>query len=245
MLETLRRWLGHKPPTLRLHGVEHWARTHGAIFRRVRNGEGFVVEGTQRNLRWRVEWGASHRPYVSGRELRVLAEMGLHRDLQALVLNRKLLEQSESAVFEQYVEGVQTSIDTQTPTEIRWLVMYPKLTPTELRGLDPRFGAVSSVKPWLMQWLGGPLTPALLAAGPLLRENDPFVLAIGRGRLTLRLAMPEPDPDAMNRWLQLFLLAALEAKRVAGDWQDSGFAPTSARPSAWGAEEPRSGHSLV
>lgn len=245
MLGTLKQWLGHKPAAAKLHAVEQWARGHGAIFRRVRNGEGFVVEGGPRNLRWRIEWGASHRPYVAGCELRLMAEMGLHRDLQALVLNRKLMEQSESTVFEQYVEGVQTSIDTQTPTEIRWLVMYPKLAPAELRGLDPRFGAVSSVKPWLMQWLGGQLTPALLAAGQTLRDNDPFVLAIGRGRLTLRLAMPEPDLDAMGRWLQLFQLAANEAKRVAGDWQDSGFAQTSVRPSAWGPEEPRSGHSMV
>lgn len=245
MLETLKHWLGHTPSATRLPGVEQWARGHGAIFRRVRNGEGFVIEGAQRGLRWRIEWGASHRPYVAGRELRILAEMGLHRDLQALVLSRRLMEQSESAVFERYVEGVQTSIDTQTPTEIRWLVMYPKLTSGELRGLDQRFGAVSSVKPWLMQWLGGPLTPALLACGQSLRENDPFVLAIGRGRLTLRLAMPEPDVEAIGRWLQLFLIAAQEAKRVAGEWQDSGFAPTSVRPSAWGPEEPQSGPSVA
>ena len=247
MLASLKQWLARSPAGTRLHGAEAWARAHGALYRRVRNGEGFVVEGSPRGgPRWRIEWGASHRPYVTGCELRILAEMGLHRDLQALVLNRKLMEQSESLVFDQYVEGVQTSIDTQTPTEIRWLVMYPKLGYSELRGLDARFGAVSSVKPWLLQWLHGPLTTALLAAGQSLGENDPFVLSIGRGRLTLRLRMPEPNLDAIGQWLQLFLLAAQEAKRVAGDWQDSGFAPTSVRPSAWDADElPRSGHSVT
>lgn len=243
MLGTLKQWLGHKPSAASLHAVESWARAHDAVFRRVRNDEGFVIEGGPRNLRWRIEWGASHRPYVSGRELRIIAEMGLHRDLQALVLNRALMEHAESTVFQQYIDGVQTSIDTQIPTEIRWLVMYPKLTGVELSGLGPRFGAVASVKPWLLQWLGGALRPALQAASQTLREHDPFVLAIGRGRLTLRLAMPDPDLDAMGRWLQLFELAVREARRVAGEWQDSGFAQTSIRPSAWGPEEPRPGPS--
>jgi hypothetical protein len=244
MLQTLARWFGRTPSPPRLQGVESWARSRSAVYRRVRDGEGFVIEGSQRNLRWRIEWGASHRPYVAGNELRILAEMNLHRDLQALILSRKLMEQSESSVFEQYVEGVQTSIDTQTPTEIRWLVMYQKLAPAELRALDARFGAVSSVKPWLLQWLAGPLTPALLSAGQMLSEADPFVLAIARGRLTLRLSMREPDLEAIGQWLALYLLAAQEAKRVAGDWQDSGFSPTSTAPSAW-PHQPRSGHSMT
>lgn len=244
MLSKLSRWFGPAPGPTMPKGIDHWARSRSATYRRVRNGEGFVVEGITRSLRWRVEWGASHRPYVAGRELRILAEMGLHHDLQVMVLNRKLLDQSEAAVYSQYIEGVQTSIDTQTPTEIRWLVMYPKLTASEMRSLDARFGAVSSVKPWLLQWLAGPLSPALLAAGPMLSQDDPFVLAIGRGRLTLRLRMPEADLEAIGQWLQLFQLAAQEAKRVAGDWQDSGFAPTSTAMSAW-PDETRSGPSTA
>lgn len=243
MLGKFSRWLGNGHDSTRPHGIEHWARSRSATYRRVRNGEGFVVEGSTRGLRWRVEWGASHRPYVDGKELRILAEMGLHHDLQALVLSRGLLDQSEPALNSQYTEGVQNGIDTQTPTEIRWLVMYPKLTSAEMRSLDAHFGAVSSVKPWLLQWLSGPLTPALLAAGAQLRQDDPFVLAIGRGRLTLRLRMPEPDLEAIGHWLQLFQLAAQEAKRVAGDWQDSGFAPTSRRMSAW-PDDLRSGSTV-
>jgi hypothetical protein len=244
MLGKLSRWLGAAPDPIKPQGIEHWAEARGAIYRRVRNGEGFVVEGQQKGQRWRIEWGASHRPYVQGNELRILAELGLHPDLQVLVLNRTLLEHSESMVYERYIEGVQTSIDTQTPTEIRWLVMYPKLSGAEMRSLDARFGAVASVKPWLQQWLEGPLTPALLAAGQQLSEKDPFVLAVARGRLTLRLAMPAPELEAMGRWLQLFVLAAQEARRVAGEWQDSGFAPTSTRASAW-PDDMRSGPSTA
>lgn len=244
MLGKLSRWFGGAPDRTRPQGIEHWARLRSATYRRVRNGGGFVVDGVTRSLRWRIEWGASHRPYVDGTELRILAEMGLHHDLQALVLNRRLLESTDSAVRSPPIEAVQSSPDTQTPTEMRWLEIYPQLAPVEMRGLDVRFGAVSSVKPWLMQWLSGPLTPALLTAGTQLSEDDPFVLAIGRGRLTLRVRMPEPDLDAIGRWLQLFQLAAAEAKRVAGDWQDSGFAPTSTALSAW-PDEVRSGPSTA
>lgn len=244
MLSKLSRWFGQGHPDTKPHGIEHWSRSRSATYRRVRNGEGFVVEGLTRGLRWRVEWGASHRPYVVGKELRILAEMGLHHDLQALVLNRSLLERSESIADGHPVDSVLANVDTQTPTEIRWLAMYPLLTSAEMRALDAHFSAVSSVKPWLMQWLSGPLTPALLAAGAQLPPDDPFVLAIRRGRLTLRLHMPAPDLEAIGRWLQLFQLAAQEAKRVAGDWQDSGFAPTSTALSAW-PDDVRSGPSTA
>ena len=69
------------------------------------------------------------------------------------VLVRGDHEASETKVYNEYIEGVQTRVDTQTPTEIRWLVMYSKLSASELRNLGERFGAVSSVKPWLLGWL--------------------------------------------------------------------------------------------
>ena len=137
---------------------------------------------------WRLEWGPSQRPYIQGQELRLRAELSVPRELQALVLNRELMESMEKAVFDQYVEGVQTRIDTTTPPEMRWLVMFPKLSGTELRTLRDGYGALSSYKPWLQQWLAGSLTPAL-AALPTSAER-PLVLMIGA-----------PPPDACaRRW---------------------------------------------
>jgi hypothetical protein len=233
MLETFKRWFSAKPLASRLQGIEYWAKARGASHRRVRDDEGFIIDGAHKGQAWRIEWGHPHRPYIQGPELRIIAEMGLHRDLQVLIINRALMDTSETTVFEQYVEGVQTSIDTQIPTEIRWLVMYPKLAPAELRALGTRFGAVSSVKPWLLQWLAGPLSPALLTAARQIAEADPFVLTVGRGRLTMRLPMREPNLDAIGDWLSLFQLAMVEAVRVAGEWQDSAFSPSSTQPSAW------------
>jgi hypothetical protein len=178
-----------------------------------------------------LEWGPSQRSYVAGTELRLRAELGLPSDLQALVLNRELQEQMENAVFDQYVEGVQTRIDNQTPPEMRWLVMFPKLAGAEMGPLRERFVGLTSVKPWLMQWLDGPLSTDL-AAVPL-PGRAPLVLMIGRGRLTLRTALGTPDVAELETWVRLFETAMREARRVASQGYDQS-AP-STQPSLWSA----------
>jgi hypothetical protein len=237
MLALFKRWWSAATPKPALHGAEQWARAKGAHWRRVRDDEGFVVDGAHRSVAWRLEWGPSHRPYITGPELRFIAELGLHRDLQVMVLNRALMEVSEAKVYDEYVQGVQTRIDTQTPTEIRWLVMYSKLTPAEMRTLGARFGGVASVKPWLLKWLEGELSDALLDAARTLSEADAFVLSIARGRLSMRLVMREPKPERIETWLALFETAIDEARRVAGEWRDSALPAASTRPSVWPRDE--------
>jgi hypothetical protein len=237
MLALIKRWWSAATPKPGLQGVEQWAKAHGTSWRRVRDDEGFVVDGAHHSVAWRAEWGPSHRPYIAGSELRFIAELGLHRDLQVMVLNRSLMLSSEAKVYDEYVEGVQTRIDTQTPTEIRWLVMYSKLTASELRSLGVRFGGVASVKPWLLQWLSGPLSDALLDTARNLSETDAFVLSIARGRLSMRLAMRDPRPERLDPWLKLFETAIDEARRVAGEWRDSALPAASTRPSVWPRDE--------
>ena len=236
MLRNLKRWWSASATKPVLQGIDHWSQSNGATCRRVREDEGFVIDGFHRSVPWRIEWGPSQRPYIAGSEVRFMAELGLHRDIQALVLNRLLMESSEAKVYNEYVEGVQTRVDTQTPTEIRWLVMYSKLSASEMRNLGVRFGAVSSVKPWLMHWLSGPLSQALLDAARALPESESFVLAVGRGRLSMRLPLRAPTGEALSHWLTLFQTAMTEAQRVAGEWRDSAL-HASTRPSVWGREE--------
>jgi hypothetical protein len=236
MLRNIKRWWSAAAPNPGLQGIDLWAQSKGASCRRVRDDEGFVIDGAHRSVRWRIEWGPSQRPYITGPEVRFMAELGLHRDIQVLVLNRLLMEASEAKVYNEYVEGVQTRVDTQTPTEIRWLVMYSKLSPGELGHLGARLGAVSSVKPWLLSWLSGPLSQALLDAARALPESESFVLSIGRGRLSMRLPLPAPSGDSLTHWLTLFQIAMTEAQRVAGEWRDSTL-HASTRPSVWGREE--------
>jgi len=216
MLESIKRWLADAPPQVPGWGeLSAWSRTHQLTLRAVREPEGFVVEGRAGSIAWRLEWGPSQRSYIQGAELRIRAELSVPRELQALVLNRELMDAMEKAVFDQYVEGVQTRIDTTTPPEMRWLVMFPKLSGTELRSLRDGYGALSSYKPWLQQWLAGGMTPAL-AALPTSAER-PLVLMIARRRLCLRTALAQPDPAALDAWLRLFECALQEAQRVAID----------------------------
>ncbi len=191
-----------------------WAEARKHIFRVLPHDDGFIVDGRAGNMPWRMEWGPAQRPYVTGGELRLRTELGLGKELQALVLNRVLQEAMEKAVFDQYVEGVQTRIDNETPPEMRWLVMFPKLSSTELGRLRDRFAALSSVKSWLVHWLDGPLSAAL--ATLRVDPATPFVLMIARGRMTLRMAMSDPYLPDIEVVIRLFETAIREAQRVAG-----------------------------
>jgi hypothetical protein len=214
MLESLLKWLrgrgarDDRGPEV----VARWAEARGCSSRGVKGAEGFIVEGRLGTTPWRLEWGPSQRPYVTGGELRLRAELALSHGLQVLVLNRPLAEAMEKTVYDQFIEGVQTRIDTTTPPEMRWLVMLGKVGSGELKGLRDRYAAVTSHKGWLLQWIGGPLAEELAGAPGV--DADPVVLMIGRGRLTLRTGVGTPDTEALERWLSVFETAIREARRV-------------------------------
>ena len=230
MLEGIKRLFsgGAPAPAQGWDGIAPWAQSKQYAFRGVQN-EGFVIDGKLGATPWRLEWGPSQRPYIAGQELRIRAELGLSADLQVVLMNRQLQEAMEKAVFEQYVEGVQTRIDNQTPPEMRWLVMYPKLAGNEMPTLRERFVALSSVKGWLLHWLEGPLSQSL--AGVRIEPATPMVLMIGRGRLMLRTALPDADVAPLQGWLRVFEVAMREARRVANESSDS-ISPSTA-PSGW------------
>ena len=214
MLGLLSRWFQRRPAASAEaeRALRDWAEPRGFTLRPVRDGAGVVIEGRSGNQAWRLEWGPSQRKYVQGGELRLRAELGLAPELQLLVLNRSLQQAIEREVFEQYVDGVKTQIDDQTPPEMRWLVMFPQLTAADLGVLRETFAAAGSLRPWLLSWLQGPLTQALAAALPA--PEHPLVLMIGRGRLMLRTACSEPDENQLNSWMRLFDVAMREARRA-------------------------------
>lgn len=225
MLESMKRWFGQTPPPVPgWSELSAWCKSRQYALRSVREPAGFVVDGSSGDTPWRLEWGPSQRSYIQGAELRLRADVAVPRELQALVLNRELMESMEKAVFDQYVEGVQTRIDTATPPEMRWLVMFPKLTSSELRSLRDSYGALSSFKPWLQQWLAGDLTPTL-AAMPT-DAARPLVLMIARRRLSLRTTLPRPDAAALSGWLKIFECALQAAQRVVVSDVDTHAAST-------------------
>ena len=233
MLEGIKRWFagGAAASGPERDALSAWAASRQYMFRGVREGEGFVVEGRFGAIPWRLESGPSQRSYIKGSELRLRAELGVQSDLQLVLLNRALQEQMEATVFDTYVEGVQTRIDNQTPPEMRWLVMFQKLGGAEMGPLRERFVALASIKNWLVQWLAGPMTAALGAVR--LDPATPFVLMIGRGRLTLRMQLDDPQPRDLDTWIRLFETATREGRRVATQTVVEPMAST--QPSMWSA----------
>ncbi len=241
MLEGLKRLFtgGEAAPAQGWDELAAWAKGKDLSFRGVHgDAEGFIVEAKTGPQPWRLEWGPSQRAYIQGTELRLRAELGLASDLQLVLMNRALQEAMEKQVFEQYVEGVQTRIDNETPPEMRWLVMFPKLASSEMGALRERWVVLGSVKPWMHHWVAGALAPALEALR--LPAQTPLVMMIARGRLTLRTPSPEPLPRDLERWLRLFETATSEAKRVSGLNLEAG-APSTQASSQWApsTQQPR------
>ena len=224
MLDGIKQWLsgsagGKESGASGAEAFSGWSRASQVQLRVPRDGDGLIIDGKTDEVPWRIEWGAAQRPYVLGHELRIRGEMPLPGDLQVIVLNRVLQEAIEKTMFEQFVEGVQTRIDTETPAEMRWVVMYPKLKGSELGVLRDRYAATASMKPWLLAWLSGALGPALMSLK--IEPATAFVLMIGRGRITLRTEVDEATPGTVEPHLRVFETALREAKRVmlegAGD----------------------------
>jgi hypothetical protein len=230
MLDGLKRLFSGGPntPAEDWGEIKPWADSKQYTLRAV-PGEGFVIDGRLGATPWRLEWGPSQRPYIQGQELRVRAELGLSPELQVVVMNRALQEKMERDVFDQYVEGVQTRIDNQTPPEMRWLVMFPKLSGSEMGELREAYVALASLKGWLLTWLQGALTQSL--ASTRVDPATPVVLMIGRGRLMLRTALPDAEVAPLQGWLRLFETAMREARRVANENSDA-ISP-STQPSLW------------
>lgn len=222
MLDGLRRWLGggarQGAPTAVL---AHWAAAAGGTFKPVRDGDGAVIEFAGGARGWRMEWGESQRLYISGPELRMIAEVDVPRDMQILVINRELAEALERAVFEQAVDDVRTRIDTQLPPEARWLVMHPKVAVHEMGALRLRYAALGASTALVAQWLASPLGDALAQTLSQVASTDPVVMTVGRSRLTLRTAMSMPDDDRLTMWKGVFA-AGLEAlPAIATAWREA------------------------
>jgi hypothetical protein len=232
MLDALKKWIGAASPARRQwESVAQWAERRQATFRVASKGEGFTVEGRTGAVPWRLEWGPSQRPYVTGTELRLRGDLGLPADLQVLLLNRPLAEALEKAVFDEYVEGVQTRIDTSAPPEMRWLVMFPKVAGADLKALRARYAAVASHKAWVLRWLEGAFAEELAKAPG--EVGDPVVWMVGRGRMMLRTALPVPEPEAIKPWLALFETALRQARRAQAELGDP--PSPSTQPSLWPA----------
>jgi hypothetical protein len=233
MRKLLTRWFGASGGDADWSEAAEWARAAGHRFARSRDGSGFVIEPIQAGAAWRLEWGAPQRHYFMGRELRLRGEVASAGELQLMVMSRALMTLLEEQVFEEYTEGTETRMDDDTPEEMRWLVLYPKMPRAMLGALRERFGVVANLPRAAPAWLEGALAQQLEASSSWLAEDQPLVIVVHRGRLTLRCLQPQADVGSMQAALRLFGAALAAAQRV-GDGVASGRIGSD-RPSTWGA----------
>lgn len=234
MRNLFRRWFGAAPDAVSEAAapVRAWAQAGGHRFAPARGGDGFVIESAAGGGGWRAEWGPSQRDYIEGMELRVRAEIGDAGDLQMLAIARALVARLENQVFEQFTEGNQTRMDDSTPEEMRWLVLYPPMPRSALGALRERFALLANRPAAAPLWLEGALASALEASAAWLDAATPFVMVVQRSRFVLRMALPEPAPDALQAAVGLAGVAAAAARRVGAEVMRGGLG--SERPSTWG-----------
>lgn len=232
MLGSLKRFFSGQGFGPDLNAVADWARQAGHRYKRARDDEGFIVDGSLDGKPWRLEWGPSQRSYITGHELRMRMELGLPSDAQWMLLSRPLMEVLEKQAFELYTEVNQTQIDTASPEEVRWLVIHSKVNMSTLKTLRAGVAAVANVPSAGLAWIEGALAHQFerALAGPLGAEA-PFVMMTLRGRLYLRLALAQPELAAITGTVELFETAAVQAARLtslsngaASDWPTTGSA---------------------
>lgn len=217
MLGALKKFFSGQPPRHEWSAVADWAAAQGHEFRRAREEQGFVVEGQLGGKPWRLEWGPPQRAYIEGRELRLRMELSLPSDMQMLLLTRPLMGELERQTFENFTESNQTQIDTATPEEMRWLVMFPRVPLTEFPALRAHLGAVASEPEHGLSWIAGPLAQALeRSVATLLSGDPPFLLMTLRGRTYLRLQLDDPTAANIAAAVAVFEAAVTQAVRVAG-----------------------------
>jgi len=240
MLDAFKRWISGGPHGRDWSGVSVWAQQQGHAFKRARDAEGFVVDGSLDERPWRLEWGPPQRAYIQGHELRIRMELQLPSAVQMLLISRALMERLERETFERYTQSNQTLIDVSTPEEMRWLAMFPKTELAELpKDLRQRFGAVASDPEAAWQWVDAPFAQQLgVAASRVLVGDPPFLLMTLRGRVYLRLQLEEPDAVAVGTMVSLFQAAARSALAMRGGAHGAGEWPSTSSSTAWTELQP-------
>jgi len=239
VLKQVKHWFVARANAARWRVIHDWAEGRNAHFRVTRDGQGFMVEQPKALPGpLRIEWGASQRSYITGHELRMRCEMKLQGDLQLLVLGRDLMETLEKAVFEAYTDTLKTRVDTDTPEEMRWLVMFPKLTQFSSKLVRQRFGVLGVTKDLADAWLDGELSELLAqSTQDVLPEGQPFVLMTMRGNVYLRTAMPVPEIAKIQSLVRLLECACREAQRVNAKLSEGSPWPTTTSV-AWQSSRP-------
>ena len=198
--------------------VSEWASTHGMSFAADGAG-GARLEGEVQGRRWRLERGKPTRDYVVGQELRARADLALHQDVAAMVMNRALKEALESKAFEQSTDQVRTGIDGSLPQEVRWLAMFDEFVwEGPPAAFWERYAVVAEQRDTALGWIDPVLVQHLLDwPAPAPSPQAPFTLLLLRGRAYLRMEYRPANLPTLQHAALVFTSACEAALRAPLD----------------------------
>jgi len=198
--------------------VSEWASTHGMSFAADGAG-GARLEGEVLGRRWRLERGKPTRDYVVGQELRARADLALHQDVAAMVMNRALKEALESKAFEQSTDQVRTGIDGSLPQEVRWLAMFDEFVwEGPPAAFWERYAVVAERRETALGWIDPVLVQHLLDwPAPAPSPQAPFTLLLLRGRAYLRMEYRPANLPTLQHAALVFTSACEAALRAPLD----------------------------
>ena len=226
-LQKLQKMFGSRPqdePDSRL--LDGWAHSRGHQLKRVRRGEGRVVEFDCTGIPARLEWGPSQRAYIRGHELRIRLDAGLPGQMEMMIMSRRLAQQLGGEAYQTLTSAHQTGIDADLPEEVRWLSMLEKVAvPSSAAG----YVLMSSSPVHARRWLDGDLLSRVSRAANLwLGESAPLVLMTLRGRVHLRTEAGSLEPEMLDGARSLAEAAMLSARQALQRPVDEPDAPPPA-----------------
>ena len=201
MFERLKRAL--KPvstASAEADGLARWAVDRMLSHHRLSNGA-TVAEGLLLDRPFQAGCAPSSRPYIVGVELMARADLGLRDDVTIIVMHRALkraLEKAAGHAYADAVSQVQTT-DKPLPEELMWLSMYrdagwPGPTPD----FWARYCVLTDDVESARAWLDGDAIESMCDAPVTLRPVTPFLIALTRGKVYLRLQMEAPDDGLVS-----------------------------------------------
>lgn len=197
-------------------GLAAWANDHMLTQQRLPDGA-LAVDGSLWGRPFQAGCAPSSRPYIVGMELMARAALDLDTASSVIVMHRSLkrvLDHLAGQMFAQTVDGLHTS-DRPLPEEIVWLSTFRDVGWTgPSDAFWSRYGVLTDSVEAAREVLE-PEMIAMLSAPPAgLPSEVPFLLAMTRGKLYLRMQLEAEDSGEAGHYaldaMKLFSARALK-----------------------------------
>ncbi|HSV53487.1 MAG TPA: hypothetical protein VLJ57_15325 [Burkholderiaceae bacterium] len=193
--------------------AREWASTHGLTFEGQPPGEAFTLSARVGGKPWRMQRTRPSRPFIRGEELRARAELDLGNEIAVLVMNRALKDALERQAYDRYTDTLQTTMDSSTPEEIRWLSMFDEVGwESAPDAFWDRYAILADQREHAQTWINESLCGLLLGwpqDGP--NAQTPFTLMLVRGKAYLRMEYAPADLPTLAHATTIFVNACESA----------------------------------